>query len=140
MASQQKYRNNNLFKLHRKTSKKYSLKEERKLIALAKKGNKAAKEEVLMSHISYFLFRINTVLYPKLAKRYGEDILQECLLFASEKIYTYNLRYKNKQGKRLNVYFRSYIWKGVTGIIIRSIDKREKLFSDLPKADYLTNC
>lgn len=108
------------------------------MIALAKKGNGAAKEELILNHIGYFLFRINTVLYPKLVKQYGEDILQECLLLASEKIYKYNLRYKNKQGKRQNVYFRSYIWKAVTGVIIRSIKaKREKSFSDMPNNKFI---
>lgn len=113
-------------------SKKYSLDQERKLIALAKKGDEQAKNEVLLSNISFFLFRINTTLYPKLAGRFGEDILQECLLLANEKVYRYNLRYKNKQGERRRVYFRSYIWKGVTGVIMRSIkNKREKTFSDM---------
>jgi len=129
-----------LFEFYRdiiKQSKKNSLDQERKLIALAKNGDVKAKDELLLSSISFCIFRINTVLYPKLVSQYGEDILQECLLLASEKIYKYNLRYKNKQGKRQKVYFRSYIWKGINGLIIRSMnDKREKLFSDMSNEDF----
>lgn len=56
------------------------------MIALAKNGNKAAKDELLLGHISFFIFRINKVFYPILVKQHGEDILQECLLMAGEKI------------------------------------------------------
>jgi hypothetical protein len=109
-----------------------SLDQERDLIARAQNGSSDAKQELLLCQIGFFLYRINTVLYPVLVKQYGEDILQECLLLASEKIYTYNLRYKNKDGKPQQVYFRSYLWKAVTGIIIRTTKRRREIsFTDL---------
>jgi hypothetical protein len=124
-----------LFELYKQIAKKYKnlpLKYERKLISLAKKGNVSAKNELLFSQTRFFLYRIKTILYPEILNRYGEDIFQDCLIFAIKKIPSYNLRYKNKLGEFQPVYFRTYLWKGITGVIINSIKgKREICFSDL---------
>jgi len=65
-----------LFELYQEVAKRYqrpSLVYERKLIALAKRGNPKAKEELLFLQIGFFLFRIRTILFPSLLKQYGED-------------------------------------------------------------------
>lgn len=99
---------------------------------LAKKGNISAKNELLLSQTGFFLYRIKTILYPKILNKYGEDIFQNCWIFAVKKIPSYNLRYRNKHGEFQPVYFRTFLWKGITGVIINSIkEQREICFSDL---------
>ncbi|MCX5777548.1 MAG: hypothetical protein NTX32_08030 [Candidatus Firestonebacteria bacterium] len=112
--------------------KKPSLKYERRLISLAKKGRKSARDELLLYQVGFFLFRVRTMLYPAILMRYGEDIIQECSDLALRKIKTYNLKYRDIKGVLKPVYFRSYIWKGVTGIIVSSIKKKKEIqFTDL---------
>ena len=116
-----------------KRCRKLSLKHERKLIALAKKGMSSAQEELLLHLVGFFLFRIKTTLYPSIVKQYGEDILQDCLYLAIKKIRTYNLRYKNKTGELQPVHFSTYMWKSVTGLMLAFVKaKKEICFSDLP--------
>lgn len=110
---------------------------ERELIKRAQSGNEKAIEELLLSHIGFFRFRIRTILFPALARRFGDDILQECLLLASKKVGKFNLRYKDKKGRLSQVYFRTYLWKAVTGLILKSIKKYkyEVMFSELSIID-----
>jgi hypothetical protein len=113
--------------------KKLPLKQERKLIVLAQKGNSSAQSELLLHLIGFFLFRIKTTLYPSIVKQYGEDILQDCLCLAVKKIGTYNLKYKNKTGDLHPVNLSTYMWKSITGLMLTSVKtKREVCFSDLP--------
>jgi DNA-directed RNA polymerase specialized sigma24 family protein len=109
------------------------LPDERKLIRLAKRGNSSAQQTLLLHQIGFLIFRIRTILYPSVARECGEDILQECLLWAPNKIRSYNLRYRNTKGVFQPVQFRSYIWKGVTGMILQYIrkNKRESELADL---------
>lgn len=124
-----------MFKSYQKIARRYRnlpLKKERELLSLAKKGNNSAKDKLIYCQIGFFLFRINTILFPVVLRRYGEDIMQDCIEFATRKIFSYNLRYRNKHGVFQPVYFRTYLWKGITGIIIGSIKKRKEiLFSDM---------
>jgi hypothetical protein len=124
-----------LFELYLQIAKQHKnlpLKDERKLISLAKKGNILAKSKLLFSQTRFLLYRIKTMLYPEILNRYGEDIFQDCLIFSIKKISSYNIRYKNKAGKFQPVYFRTYLWKGITGVIINSIkSKNEIFFGDL---------
>jgi len=124
-----------LFEKYIKIAKQYkkpTLKCERKLIALAQKGDSSARDGLLFAQTGFFLFRIHKMLYPALIRRYGEDILQECFGFALSRVDRYKLRYKGKNGKPKPVFFRSYIWKGITGVVIKSIkNRREVRFSDL---------
>ncbi len=116
--------------------KKLSLKYERKLIAFAKKGNSLAQNKLLLHLVGFFLFRIKTTLYPSIVKQYGEDILQECLLLAIEKIHTYNLRYKNKTGELQPVHLSTYMWKSVTGLMLSFIKTNKEIcFSNLSSWD-----
>ena len=120
-----------MFELYQRTAKQYknlSLKDERKLISLAKKGNILAKNKLLFSQTGFLLYRIKSMLYPEVLNRYGEDIFQDCLIFATKKISSYNLRYKNKAGEFQPVHFRTYLWKGITGVIINSIKSKNEIF------------
>jgi hypothetical protein len=115
-----------MFKQYRQIIKQYpklSLHHERKLIRLAKKGNTSALQTLLLHQVGYFVFRIRTVLYPSAVREFGEDILQECLLWTPQKIRSYNLRYRNKKGIFQPVLLRSYIWKGITGVIVQYVRK-----------------
>ena len=116
---------------------KLSREGERKLIKSAQMGDEKAIEELLLRQIGFFKLRIRAILFPVLVKRYGDDILQECLLLASKKVHTFNLRYRNKQGRLSRVYFRTYLWKAVTGLILQIINKNkhEIMFSDLSIVD-----
>ena len=117
--------------------KNLSRQEERQLIKLAQAGDEKAFEELILGHIGFFQFRIKTILFPNLAKRYGDDILQECLLLATKKVRTFDLCYRNKKGRLKPVYFRTYLWKAVTGLILQFIKKykNEIMFSDLSVVD-----
>jgi len=90
-----------------------SLSQERHLIALAKKGHKKATDELILRHISFISFRINKKVFSDYRERFGNDILSEAVFILYDKIGTYNLNYKDKQGNFKPVRFTSYIWKRV---------------------------
>ena len=114
--------------------KRLSIKHERKLIASAKKGNKLAQNELLLHLTGFFIYRIQTTLYSSIIKQYGEDILQDCFLFTIKVIDTYKLRYKNKADKIQIVHLSTYMWKGITGIMLSHVKNRKEVcFSNLPK-------
>jgi hypothetical protein len=118
-----------MFGSYRKLSAEYKplpLAEERKLIRLAKKGNDPARNKLLLHLTGFFIFRIETTLFSSAKREFGEDILQECILFAQTKIKRYNLRYKDKNGVFKKVYLRTYLWKGITGLMFSYIKKYEK--------------
>lgn len=114
---------------------KMSLSEERRLILEAQNGSKQSKDELLLRHVSFLVFRIHTKLFPETVKRYGEDILAEAILLTYQKINTYDLNYCDKQGNPDPVKFISYIWKRIDGFIIDSL-KKEFSFSKVHKEYY----
>jgi hypothetical protein len=125
-----------MFEHYKQVIKQYPklpLLDERRLIRFAKRGNSSAQQTLLLHQIGYFIFRIRTILYPSVVREYGEDILQECLLWTPNKVRSYNLRYRNVKGVFQPVQFRSYIWKGITGVILQYVRKnrREKEQEDL---------
>ncbi len=97
--------------------KKLPLKQERKLIHLAQQGVVEAQNKLLCHLIGFFVIRVKTTAFPSFFLRYGEDIIQDCVIMAVEKIKTYNLEYKNKFGELQPLHFSTYIWKSVTGLI-----------------------
>jgi DNA-directed RNA polymerase specialized sigma subunit len=106
-----------------------SLSQERHLIALAKKGHKKATDELILRHISFISFRINKKVFSDYRERFGNDILSEAVFILYDKIGTYNLNYKDKQGNFKPVRFTSYIWKRVDGFILdflKEVSIREK--------------
>jgi len=105
---------------------KISLREERRLIAKAKKGSQKEIEELVLRHIGFVIFRIHKRAFPAYAKRFGEDLLSLAIPVLYQKINTYNLRYRDRQGTFKPVRFASYIWKCIDGLILASLKKEIK--------------
>jgi DNA-directed RNA polymerase specialized sigma subunit len=107
---------------------KISLTEERRLILKAQKGSKKAKDELVLRHVSFLIFRIHKVAFPDLVRRFGEDLLGEAILITYNKIDSYNLDYRDAKGNPKPVKFISYIWKRIDGFIIDSLREELSLF------------
>lgn len=102
---------------------KITLSEERHLILKAQKGLKKSKDEIVLRHVGFLIFRIHKIVFPQLVWSFGEDLLAEAILILYKKIESYDLNYRNKQGKPNPVKFSSYIWKRIDGFIIDSLKK-----------------
>ncbi|MDP2922703.1 MAG: hypothetical protein Q8O30_03155 [Candidatus Omnitrophota bacterium] len=102
---------------------KISLSEERRLISEAQGGSKKSKDELVLCHIGFLIFRINRIVFSALIHRFGEDLLEEAILIVYKKIESYNLSYCDEQGNPNPVKFVSYIWKRIDGFIIDSLKK-----------------
>jgi DNA-directed RNA polymerase specialized sigma subunit len=102
---------------------KISLSEERQLILKAQKGSKKSKDELVLRHVGFLIFRIYKIAFPSLIRSFGEDLLAEAILIVYKKIESYDLNYRNKQGDSNPVKFSSYIWKRIDGFIIDSLKK-----------------
>jgi len=100
-----------------------SLREERRLIAKAKKGFKKEIEELVLRHIGFIIFRIYKKTFPQYVERFGEEILSDATFILYDKIKTYNLRYRDKEGNFKPVRFSSYVWKRIDGFILDSLKK-----------------
>lgn len=100
-----------------------SLSEERYLIAKAQKGSRKSKNEIVLRHIGFLIFRIHKIVFPALIYRFGEDLLEEAILIAHNKIKSYDLDYHDKEGNPKPVKFVSYIWKRIDGFIIDFLKK-----------------
>ena len=105
---------------------KISLEEERQLIAKAKKNSKEKAEEVVLRHVGFVIRRIHKKAFPSYLSRFGEDILSEAIFMLYDKIKTYDLEYKDRQGNLKPVRFSSYIWKRIDGFIIDSLKKESQ--------------
>lgn len=106
---------------------KISLSEERRLISKAQKGSQKSRDEIVLRHISFLIFRIHKIVFPHLLRSFGEDLLQETILISYAKIKDYDLHYHNKKGKPHQVRFRSYIWKRIDGFIVDFMKGEKKL-------------
>lgn len=118
-----------MWKNYRHTIQRYprmSLSEERRLILQAQKGSKKSKDELLLRHIGFLIFRIHKVAFPGFIRRFGDDLLEEAILIVYQKIETYDLNYRNKKGKPHPVRFISYIWKRIDGFIIDYLKEEMK--------------
>ena len=105
---------------------KIPLPEERRLILKAQKGSKKSKDELVLRHIGFLIFRIHKVAFPELIRRFGEDLLEEAVLIVYNKIESYDLDYCDKQGNPHPVRFVSYIWKRIDGFIIDYLEEEMK--------------
>ena len=77
-----------MFEKYYRTIPKYpriSLREERRLIAKAKKGSKKEMEELVLRHLSFVLYRIHKKAFPSYIDRFGEDIFSEAVFILYEK-------------------------------------------------------
>ena len=88
---------------------KIPLSEERRLISEAQKGSKKSKDELVLRHISFLIFRIHKVVFSEFIQRFGEDLLEEAILIVYNKIESYDLDYRDKHGNLKPVRFISYI-------------------------------
>jgi len=116
-----------MFETYRQLTHKYpkiSLYQERRLIKQAQGRSKVKKDELVLRHIGFVIFRIHKIAFPTYRARFGEDILSQAILILYDKIKTYDLRYKDKYGNSKPVRFSSYIWKRIDGFIIDYL-KRE---------------
>lgn len=104
-------------------SKPLTLEEERRLIAQAKKGCKAETEELILRHVGFIKFRLHKRVFPAYVDRFGEDILSQAVFILYDKIKTYDLGYRDKNGDLKPVKFSSYIWKRIDGFILDSLKK-----------------
>ena len=97
--------------------------EERSLIKKAQRGSKKSKDELVLRHISFLIFRIHKVAFPVFIQRFGEDLLEEAILILYKKIKSYDLNYRDNKGNPNPVKFISYIWKRIDGSIIDTLKK-----------------
>jgi len=104
-----------------------SLLEERCLIKKAQRGSKKSKDELVLRHVSFLIYRIHKIVFPDLIQRYGEDLLSEAILITYKKIDSYDLDYRDKLENPKPVKFISYIWKRIDGFIIDSLKKELSL-------------
>ena len=95
-----------------------SLKEERRLIAKAKKGYQTETKELVLSYVGFIVFRLHKKAFPEYIDRFGEEIIAQAVIILYDKIKTYNLRYRDKNGNLKPVKFSSYIWKRIDGFIL----------------------
>ncbi len=115
-----------MLEIYRRSIPKFSrisLVEERRLIAKAKKGSQKEIEELVLRHISFVIFRIYKKTFPIYIERFGEELLSEATFILYDKIKTYNLRYRDKDGNFKPVRFSSYVWKRIDGFILDSLKK-----------------
>ena len=115
-----------MWETYRQIAFKYpriSLEEERQLIAQAKSNSKAKAEEIVLRHVGFVIHRLHKKAFPSYLARYGEDILSEAIFILYDKIKTYDLEYKDRQGNLKPVRFSTYIWKRIDGFIIDSLKK-----------------
>ena len=118
-----------MWETYRQIAFKYpriSLEEERQLIAQAKGKSKAKAEEVVLRHVGFVIRRIHKKAFPSYLARYGEDILSDAIFILYDKIKTYDLQYKDRQGNLKPVRFSSYIWKRIDGFIIDSLKQESQ--------------
>ena len=126
-----------MWKTYRHIIRRYpriSLEEERRLIQKAQNGSKKSKDELVLRHISFLIFRIHKVVFPEFIQRFGEDLLEEAILIVYNKIRSYDLDYRDKHGNLKPVRFISYIWKRIDGFIIDYLKKEMKsraLYKDI---------
>ena len=95
--------------------------EERQLIQKSQKGSKKSKDELILRHVSFLIYRIHKIVFPDLIQRFGDDLLSEAMLITYKKIDSYDLDYRDKLGNHKPVKFVSYIWKRIDGFIIDSL-------------------
>ncbi|OPY88312.1 MAG: hypothetical protein A4E71_00523 [Smithella sp. PtaU1.Bin162] len=111
-----------------KTYPAISLSEERQLIAQAQRGLSKSKDELLLRHLKFLIFRIQRIVFPAFLRRFGDDLFAEGILILHAKIHDYDLAYCNKKGEPRPVRFRSYVWKRIDGFIIDYL-RKEMLYS-----------
>ena len=83
-------------------------------------------DELVLRHVGFINFRLHKRVFPAYVARFGEDILSEAVFILYDKIKSYDLRYRDKNGDLKPVKFSSYIWKRIDGFILDSLKKELK--------------
>jgi hypothetical protein len=144
LRSNYKYRQN-IFSSYYKIARQYprlTRKEERILFRNIRKGDAESRKKLLLHLTGYFLYRTITTVYGQVLIDHGEDIIQDCQILANQRVGFYKLWYKNKDGIFVSYGFTTYLWKFVTGIMMKYIKDAcrmvhcdDELFTD----DFKTN-
>lgn len=96
-------------------------KEERSLIRNIWNGDRTSRQKLPLHLTSFFLYRTLKTIYGRILFDCGEDIIQDCWILADQRVDFYKLWYKNKDGIFVSYGFTTYLWKYVTGIMIKHI-------------------
>jgi len=115
-----------MWKVYQQLASQYSrisLEEERQLIAQAQGRSRKKKEELVLRHVNFVIYRIHKKAFPAYVRRFGDDIFSEAIFVLYDKINSYDLGYKDRQGNSKPVRFSSYIWKRIDGLILDAIKK-----------------
>ena len=113
---------------------KLPLAAERRLIAQAKKGMKASHDELVLRYIGFVIWRLRTKVFPPYLRRHGEDMLSAAIPLLYQKVRTYNLNYRDRDGNKKPVKFSSYIWKRIDGFAIDFLKREGRLGVPLNEA------
>lgn len=116
---------------------KLPLAAERRLIALAQRGVKASRDEIVLRHVGFVIWRLCKKVFRPHLQRHGEDMLSAAIPLLYQKVRTYNLNYRDRDGNRRPVRFSSYIWKRIDGLAIDFL-KHELRQEVLPNEARLT--
>lgn len=116
---------------------KISLEAERGLIAKAKRGSRKCRDEIVLRHIGFIIFRLQRKLLPPYLRRHGPEMLSAAVPTLYGKVKSYDLDYRDQNGCPKPVKFASYVWKHVDGFIIKSI-KKELEIERMSAASYYT--
>ena len=117
-----------MWETYEKVARKYPrlpLAKERRLIALAQAGRKRSADELVLRHVGFVMWRLRRKVFRHHLERHGEDLLSATIPVLYQKIGTYNLKYRDREGMLRPVRFGSYIWKRIDGLVIEYL-KRER--------------
>ena len=114
-------------------NKKITLRQERRLISLAQKGCEKSRQEMVLRHVGFLLYRLQQKVIPALLYKHREDMVSLGVIILYEKIKTYNLNYRDKRGVRKRVRFVSYVWKRIDGFIV------DYLKEEFKQSNFLNN-
>ena len=118
---------------------KIPLEAERDLIARAQRGSRNSRDEIVLRHIGFIIFRLHRKLLPPYLRRHGPEMLSAALPTLYGKVKSYGLDYRDQKGRPNPVKFASYVWKHVDGFIIKSIKKELELERMAAAAHYQAN-
>ncbi|MCX5794865.1 MAG: hypothetical protein NTY77_05170 [Elusimicrobia bacterium] len=110
---------------------------ERRLIALAQRGVKASQDELVLRHVGFVIWRLCKKVFRPHLQRHGEDMLSAAIPLLYQKVWTYNLNYRDRDGNKRPVRFSSYIWKRIDGFAIDFLrsEKRTAVLNEACLAD-----
>lgn len=97
--------------------------QERRLIALAQAGRKKSADELVLRHVGFVMWRLRRTVFRSHLERCGEDLLAAAIPVLYQKVGTYNLRYRDREGVLKPVRFGSYVWKRIDGLALDYLKK-----------------